>query len=62
MGGMGNGLDEIKLNTSIKLPKAAKKITGAKAELSSDKKTILIKNTMMDLYEHPENFEFSVEY
>lgn len=62
MGSMGGGLGEVKMNTSIKLPAAAKKLTGAKAELSTDKKSVLLRNNLLDIFEHPENFEFSVEY
>ena len=62
MGAMGGGLGEVKMNTVIKLPAAAKKVTGAKAELSTDKKTILLRNNLLDIFEHPEVFEFSVEY
>jgi hypothetical protein len=62
MGSMGGGLGEVKLNTVIKLPAAAKNITGSKAELSVDKKTVMIKNNLQDVFDHPEAFEFSVEY
>jgi len=62
MGEMGGSGMEVKMNTIIKLPAAAKKVTGSKAELSADKKTITLKNSMMDIFEHPEVFEFSVEY
>jgi hypothetical protein len=61
MGSMGADMD-IKMNTTIKLPSPAKKLTGAKAELSTDKKTVLIKASMADMYEHPELYEFSVKY
>lgn len=62
MGTMGGGLGEVKMNTVIKLPSAAKKITGTKAELSTDKKSVLLRNNLLDIFEHPEVFEFSVEY
>lgn len=62
MGSMGGGLGQVKMNTVIKLPAAAKKVTGSKAELSTDKKTILLRNNLLDIFEHPEVFEFSVEY
>ena len=61
MGSMGADMD-IKMNTVIKLPSRAKKLTGAKAELSTDKKTVLIKASLTDMYEHPEQYEFSVQY
>lgn len=62
MGEMGGGMGEVKMNTIIKLPAAAKKITGSKAELSSDKKIITLKNSLLDIFDHPEVFEFTVEY
>jgi len=62
MGGMSGGMDEIKMTTTVKLPKKAKKVTGAKAELSSDKKTVMVKANLMDMYAHPEQYEFSVKY
>ncbi|MEJ7767226.1 MAG: hypothetical protein WKF89_05410 [Chitinophagaceae bacterium] len=62
MGSMGGGLGTVKMNTVIKLPTAAKKLTGSKAELSTDKKTVLLKNNLLDIFEHPEVFEFSVNY
>lgn len=62
MGEMGGGMGEVRMNTTIKLPRAAKKITGAKATLSSDKKSVILNNSLLDMFEHPEVFEFSVEY
>ncbi|MEO6001000.1 MAG: hypothetical protein ABIN89_29405 [Chitinophagaceae bacterium] len=63
MGEMGGaGMGEVKMNTSIKLPAAAIKLTGSKAELSTDKKIVILKNNLMDIFAHPEVFEFSVEY
>ena len=63
MGEMGvGGMGEVKMNTVIKLSTDAKKVTGAKAELSTDKKIIILKNNLMDIFSHPEVFEFSVEY
>lgn len=59
---MGSMMGEMKFTTAIKLPKAAKKVTGANAKLSEDKKTVLIKNSLTDLYENPSAFEFTVEY
>ena len=61
-GAMGGGVGEVKMNTIIKLPVPAKSITGGKAELSSDKKIVMIKNNLMDIFLHPEVFEFSVNY
>jgi hypothetical protein len=64
MGEMGGGaaMGDVKMNTVIKLPAPAKNVTGSKAELSSDKKILILKNNLMDIFSHPEVFEFSVEY
>jgi hypothetical protein len=62
MGGMGSAFGEIKMTTSIALPSPAKKVTGAKAELSADKKTVLIKANMLDMFEKPEDYEFTVSW
>ncbi len=63
IGEMGGGaMGDAKMNTVIKLPAPAKNITGSKAELSSDKKIVMLKNNIMDIFSHPEVFEFSVEY
>ncbi len=61
-GAMGGGMGDAKMNTVIKLPAPAKNITGSKAELSSDKRIVILKNNIMDIFSHPEVFEFSVEY
>lgn len=62
MGEMSGGLGEVKMNTVIKLPRAAKKISGTTAKLASDKKSVILNNSLLDIFEHPEVFEFSVEY
>jgi hypothetical protein len=61
-GGAMAGMGDVKMNTIIKLPAPAKKFTGAKVELSTEKKILMLKNNMMDIFSHPEVFEFSVEY
>jgi len=60
--GMGNAFGEMKMTTSITLPKAAKKVTGTKAVLSSDKKTVIVKANMLDMFEKPEDYEFTVTW
>lgn len=62
MGEMSGGLGEVKMNTVIKLPRAAKTISGTTAKLASDKKSVILNNSLLDIFEHPEVFEFSVEY
>jgi hypothetical protein len=62
MGDLSSMFGEMKMNTTIKLPSKAKKMSGTKAELSSDGKTVLVKANLMDMIEHPEAYEFSVTY
>lgn len=62
MSSMGAGMLDLKMNMTVHLPTAAKKVTGAKATLSADKKTLTLQNNMLDIFEHPENFEFSVQF
>jgi hypothetical protein len=59
---MGEMLGSINLNSIIHLPKAAKKITGANATASADKKTITIKGTLADLFKTPQVFSYRIEY
>lgn len=55
-------LSSITMNTIIHLPHAAKKITGSKVSLSTDKKTITLKATMSDFFKDPHVFSYRVEY
>lgn len=61
MSAMASGM-ELKMNMTLHLPSPVKKITGAKASVSDSKKTVTVQNNMLDIFEHPENFEFSVQY
>jgi hypothetical protein len=60
--GMGEMLGSVNLNSVIHLPKAAKKVTGANATASADKKTITIKGTLADLFKTPQVFSYRIEY
>lgn len=62
MGAMGAGMLDLKMNMTVHLPAEAKKVTGAKATLSADKKTLTLQNNMLDIFDHPENFEFAVQF
>lgn len=62
MSAMMGGMGEPTANTVVKLSAPAKKIEGAHAELSTDKKIVTIKNKMLDIFEHPENFEYTIQY
>lgn len=54
--------ESIKLNTVIHLPKAVKKLTGTKATLSADKKTVTIKATLATYYNEPQTLDYRIEY
>lgn len=58
----GDMLETIKFNTVINLPRPAKKVTGAMAKLSADKKTLTLKGTLQDLFSNPEAFSYRIEY
>jgi len=59
MGDMGM---DVPYTITIHLPKPAKKITNTFAKLSDDKKTVTIKYNLTDVMEHPEKFEYTIEY
>jgi hypothetical protein len=46
----------------INLPRAVKKVEGANVQVSDDKKRITIKAGIDDFFDHPEKFEFKIEY
>jgi len=48
--------------TTIHLPKPAKKLTGDKAVLSTDKKTVTISGNMADMANDPKAFTYHIEY
>lgn len=53
---------EVPYTITIHLPKPAKKITNTFAKLSPDKKTVTIKYNLTEVLEHPEKFEYTIEY
>jgi hypothetical protein len=53
---------EILYTTTISLPRPAKKVDNALAKLSEDKKTVTIKYNLIDVFEHPEQFGYSIEF
>ena len=59
---MSTGGMEILYTTTIKLPRPAKKTENPLIKLSDDKKTVTLKYNLLDLFEQPEKFSFSVQY
>ncbi|HMH20197.1 MAG TPA: hypothetical protein VK563_00405 [Puia sp.] len=53
---------EILYTTILKLPRPVKKIDNPLAKLSEDKKTVTIKYNLVDVFDHPEQFGYSIEY
>ena len=52
----------VSYNTTYQLPSPQKKIQSAASNVSSDGKTVTIKNNLLELFAHPEKFEFTISY
>jgi hypothetical protein len=53
---------EIGYTTNIILPRPVKKVDNALAKLSDDKKTVTMKYNLMEVFDHPEKFNYTIEY
>ncbi len=53
---------EINYTTSLSLTRPVKKVENPLAKLSDDKKTVTIKFNLIDVLEHPEQFEYTISY
>lgn len=53
---------EINYTTTIVLPRPVKKIDNAIAKLSDDKKTVVMKFNLIDAFDHPEQFGYTIAY
>jgi hypothetical protein len=53
---------EINYTTTILLPRPVKKISNPTAKLSDDKKAVTLKFNLIDALDHPEQFEYTIEY
>jgi hypothetical protein len=53
---------EILYTTTIKFPRPIKKVDNTLAKLSEDKRTVTIKYNLVDVFDHPEQFGYSIEY
>jgi hypothetical protein len=47
---------------TITLPRPVKKIDNTLAKLFPDKKKVIIQYNLMDVFDHPENFEYTIVY
>jgi len=52
----------IPYTVTINLPRPVKKIDNALAKLSPDKKQVMIQYNLLEVLEHPEKFEFTIDY
>ena len=53
---------EINYTSTLSLPRPVKKVDNPLAKLSDDKKTVTMKFNLGDVFDHPEQFEYTVEY
>jgi hypothetical protein len=53
---------EINYTTTLSLPRPIKNAGNPLAKLSDDKKTVTMKFNLIDVFDHPEQFEYKVEY
>jgi hypothetical protein len=53
---------EINYTTTITLPRPVKKVSNPTAKISDDKKTVSLKYNLIDALDHPEQFEYTIEY
>jgi len=53
---------EINYTTTLSLPRPIKSARNPLAKLSDDKKTVTMKFNLVDVFDHPDQFEYTVEY
>jgi len=53
---------EVPYTLTVNLPRPIKKIDNALSKLSDDKKTVTIKYNLIEVFEHPEKFEYTIAY
>jgi hypothetical protein len=57
----GSGM-EVPYSLTIKLPREVKKSDNPLIKLSDDKKTVTIKYNMIEMFQQPEKFEYTIDY
>jgi hypothetical protein len=55
-------LENINVIAKFVLPRPATKAEGKNLKISADKKTITVSNLVADIYDKPQNFEYTIEY
>src|SRR5581483_5207010 len=53
---------EINYTSTLTVPRPIKKVDNPLAKLSDDKKTVTMKFNLIEVFDHPEQFEYTVEY
>ncbi len=53
---------KINYTTTVKIPRPVKKVDNPLATLSDDKKTVTIKFNLIEIFDHPEQFGYTIEY
>ncbi|HXB94079.1 MAG TPA: hypothetical protein VNU70_02935 [Puia sp.] len=53
---------EVNYTSTLSLPRPVKKIDNPLLKLSDDKKTVTMKFNLIEVFDHPEKFEYKVEY
>ena len=53
---------EVLYTSTYKLPRSVKKVSNPKAKVSDDKRTVTLRNNLMDIFTKPEDFAFTIEY
>ena len=53
---------EIPYTITVNLPRPVKKVDNSLAKISDDKKTVIIKYNLLEMLDHPEKFEYNIEY
>ncbi|MDR3715434.1 MAG: hypothetical protein P4L51_21715 [Puia sp.] len=53
---------EILYTTTVKLPRPVIRVDNPLAKLSEDKRVVMIRYNLIDVFEHPEQFGFTIEY
>ncbi|HEX4375204.1 MAG TPA: hypothetical protein VHZ50_18000 [Puia sp.] len=56
-----SGID-VPYSLTIKLPRPAKKVDNPVVKMSDDRKTLTIKYNLMDTFQQPDKYEYTVEY
>ena len=60
--GMSSMMGEMNYTIALNLPRAIKKVSNPKADVSNDKKNVMLKTDLFSIFDHPELLELTVDY